>query len=78
MLLRKANREDPDQTASGLPCLSRLLWQAITVQNLHMMYVCLCVVKYGKNGSYGRLNFLVSSYVNISNKYLCHNQTCIV
>ena len=47
MLVKKANREDPDQAASsegvyqtqkqsdlGLPCLSkRLLWQATTVQN---------------------------------------------
>ena len=34
MLVRKANREDPDQTASsdlGLLCLSRLLWQATIV-----------------------------------------------
>ena len=38
MHVRKANREDPDQTASeqsdlGLPFLYRLLWQAASVQN---------------------------------------------
>ena len=37
MLVRKANREDPDQTASeaiwGLHCLSKPFWQAISVQN---------------------------------------------
>ena len=50
MLVRIANREDPDQTASsetvsevqsdlGLPCLSRLLWQANTVQNFRTFTV---------------------------------------
>ena len=45
MLVRKANSEDHDQTASekqsdlGMPCLSRLLWQATTVQILeHLLY----------------------------------------
>ena len=39
MLVRKANREGPDKTASSeaidlrLPCLSRFLWQATSVQN---------------------------------------------
>ena len=33
MLVRIANREDPDQTASnlGLQCLSKIFWQAISV-----------------------------------------------
>ena len=35
MLVRMANKVDPDQTASdlGLPCLSRLFKQATNVQN---------------------------------------------
>ena len=39
MLVRIANREDPDQTASsdtaglGLYCLSRHFWQATSVRN---------------------------------------------
>ena len=44
MLVRNANREDPDQTACqkqsdlGLPCLSRLLWQATTVRNFRTFH----------------------------------------
>ena len=36
MLVRIANREDPDQTASsglGLCCFSRAFWQASRIQN---------------------------------------------
>ena len=37
MLVRTANGEDPDQTASasdlGMPCLSRPFWKATSVQN---------------------------------------------
>ena len=42
MLVRIANREDPDQTASdlGLPYLSRP-WQATSVQNFRRFTVSL-------------------------------------
>ena len=42
MLVRMANREDPDQTASsdlGLPCLFRPFWQATSVRNFIMFTV---------------------------------------
>ena len=44
MVVRKANREDPDQTASEqsdlrLPFLSWLLWQAASVQNYRTFIV---------------------------------------
>ena len=46
MLVRIANREDPDQTASfqkqfdlGLHCLSRLLWQETRVRNFRTFTV---------------------------------------
>ena len=44
MLVRVANREDPDQTVLkkqsdlGLPCLSRPFWQAISVQILEHLF----------------------------------------
>ena len=47
LLVRIANREDLDQTASsemqsvlGLHCLSRPFWQAISVRNLRTFTVC--------------------------------------
>ena len=36
MLVRIAKSEDPDQTALGLPCLSRPFWQATSVQNFRI------------------------------------------
>ena len=45
MLLRIANREDPDQMKKqsdlGLPCLSRPLLQATTVQNFRRVSICI-------------------------------------
>ena len=49
MLVRMANREDPDQTASlekqfdlGLNCLSRVFCQGTSVQNLRTLTVFIC------------------------------------
>ena len=41
MLARIANREDPDQTQSGLGlhCLSRPLWQALSVRNFRIFTI---------------------------------------
>ena len=45
IFVRIANREDTDQTASkkrsdlGLPCLSRLLWQATSVRKFRTFTV---------------------------------------
>ena len=45
MVVKIVNREDPDQTASsevcflGMPCLSRLFWQAASVQNFRTFTV---------------------------------------
>ena len=39
MIVRKVNWEDFDQTASSLPCLSRLLWKATTVRNFRTFTV---------------------------------------
>ena len=44
MLVRIANREDPDKTASseagsGLHCLSRPFWQATSVQKFRIFTV---------------------------------------
>ena len=50
MLVRKANQEDPDQTASvlGLHCLSRPSWQATLVfQKCSNIYcTCYCITGY--------------------------------
>ena len=42
MLVRIANREDPDQTASsylGLHCLFKPFWQVISVQNFRTVTI---------------------------------------
>ena len=39
MLVRIANREDPDKTALGLHCLSRPFWQATGVRNFQTFIV---------------------------------------
>ena len=46
MLVRIANREDPDQTASdlGLHCLSMLFWQATSVQSFRTFTVPMCFI----------------------------------
>ena len=50
MLVRKANREDPDQTAVqkqsdlGLHCLSRPVWQITSVQNVRTSTIPLIYV----------------------------------
>ena len=36
MLVRIANREDPDQSDPGLHCLSRPFWQVNSVQNFRI------------------------------------------
>ena len=55
MLVRIANRKDPDQTASeeavwsGLHCLSRHFWQATSVRNFRtftIVTLCLLVAKF--------------------------------
>ena len=46
MLVRKANKQDlirlllSKQSDLGLPCLSRLLWQATTVGNFRKFTAC--------------------------------------
>ena len=41
MIVRIANREDPDQTADlGLHCSSRPFWQTTSVQNFRTFTVC--------------------------------------
>ena len=80
MLVRKANREDPDQKPSdlGLPCLSRLFWRTSTILNFRTFTVSFKASSIIKNNltSQPKLNYVDGTQKNKPGR-VAQSVTCL-